>query len=251
MLGSNPGFQREGGSVCEILREDILSLAIAPGSTLEEKVLAEKYQVSRTPIREAFIRLAAEGLVEFRPRRGVQVIPIILPNLPRYLETSSLIQRSLVRLAAFRRHKRDLSRIANAIAELRAHTVQIDIHDYDSVIRAAASENAALHAIAEGAHNVYLLEIYEKLRLQGQRMLRLAFCYCPKGEVDVAEFAGLRVQRMEDLVDLIRDGDADGAEAQSKQLHSDMVERLMAYLAEDLTEGVEIEASELGGQAPE
>lgn len=249
MFRANPGLQREGRSVCEILREDILSLAIAPGSTLEEKVLAEKYEVSRTPIREAFIRLAAEGLVEFRPRRGVQVIPIILPNLPRYLETSSLIQRSLARLAACRRHKRDLSRISEAIAELRAHTAQIDITDYESVMRAASSENAALHAIAEGAHNEYLLEIYEKLRLQGQRMLRLAFCYCPKGQIDVAEFAELRVLRMEKLADLIREGDVDGAEAQWKRLHSDMVERLMAYLAEDLTEGVEIEVSELGEQA--
>jgi DNA-binding GntR family transcriptional regulator len=237
---------REGASVCEILREDILSLAIAPGATLEEKTLAEKYDVSRTPIREAFIRLAAEGLLEFRPRRGARVIPIILPNLPRYLETSSLIHRTLARLAANRRHSRDLSQIDAAIAALRVHTGQIDMHDYETVMRAAAAENVALHAIAEGAHNQYLLEIFEKLRLQGQRMLRLAFCYCPKGQVDVAEFAARRVLSMEKLADLIREGDTGGAEAQSKRLHSDMVERLMAYLAEDLTEGVKIETTDGG-----
>lgn len=232
---------REENSICDTLRADILSLAIAPGSDLEEKVLAEKYNVSRTPIREALIRLAGEGLIEFKPRRGARVIPIILPNLPRYLETSSLIHRSLARLAAGRRLSRDISRIDAAIAGFRCETAQIDIYDYQTVMHAAAAESTAFHAIAEGAHNVYLLEIFEKLRLQGQRMLRLAFAYRPQGQMDVARFAALRVDGLERLAELIRDADADGAEAQSKRLHADMVERLMAYLAENLTDGVHVE----------
>jgi DNA-binding GntR family transcriptional regulator len=232
---------RDNGNICDILREDILSLAIPPGARLEEKVLAEKYKVSRTPIREAMIRLAGEGLVDFRPRRGSRVIPIILPNLPRYLESYSLIQRSLARLAAIRRLSRDIHKIDMSVMAFRAEAAEIDIYDYQTVMAAAAAENAVLQTLAEGAHNIYLLEIFEKLRLQGQRMLRLAFAYRPQGQMDVASFAALRADRLGALADMIREGDAEAAEVQSKRLHSDMVERLMAYLAENLTDGVSVD----------
>lgn len=245
MATLDAGQHSKDATVCDILREDILSLAIAPGAALEEKALAEKYEVSRTPIREALIRLAAEGLVEFQPRRGVRVIPIILPNLPRYLETSSLIHRTLARLAAQRRLTRDIEKIDDALDLLEKQKTRIDIFEYSTVMRAAEAENRALHAIAEGAHNVYLLEIFEKLRLQGQRMLRLAFAYRPKGQITVAEFAELRVKRLRELAEFIRAGDPDAAEAQSGRLHADMVERLMAYLNEDLTEGLTIDDPKL------
>lgn len=235
------------GSVCDILREDILSLSIAPGSSLEEKVLAEKYQVSRTPIREALIRLAAEGLVEFQPRRGGRVIPIILPNLPRYLETSSLIHRSIARLAAGRRLSRDLRKMDVALAAFRADIAHIDIYDYDTVMQAAVSESAVFRAVAVAAHNIYLFEIFEKLGLQGQRMLRLAFAYRPQGQMDVPTFAAMRAEGLTDYAERIRQGDADGAEAQSKKLHTEMVDRLMAYLKENLTDGVSVD---VGGAVP-
>lgn len=241
---------RDNANICDILREDILSLAIPPGARLEEKVLAEKYAVSRTPIREALIRLAGEGLVDFQPRHGGRVIPIILPNLPRYLETSSLIQRALARLAAIRRLSRDIHNIDMSITAFRGEIAQIDIYDYQTVVAAAAAENAAFQTIAEGAHNIYLLEIFGKLRLQGQRMLRLAFAYRPEGQVDVTSFAAARADRLSVLADLIRAGNADGAEEESKVLHGDMVERLMAYLAENLTDGVVVEETSSDGTPP-
>lgn len=58
------------------LRELVLSGALAPGSDHLEIELAERLGVSRTPIREAALMLAAQGLVEVRPRKGVRVIPV-------------------------------------------------------------------------------------------------------------------------------------------------------------------------------
>ena len=127
------------------------------------------------------------------------------------------------------------------MAVFRVEAAQIDIQDYQTVVRATSAENDVFHAIAVAAHNVYMLEIFEKLRLQGQRMLRLAFAYTPRGQIQVAKFAEARVDRISQLAELVKSGDADGAEAQSQLLHADMVERLMAYLSENLTDDVGIE----------
>ena len=55
------------------LREDIVSVALKPGGALSEKELAERYGVSRTPVREAILRLVDEGLLEVVPQHGTFV----------------------------------------------------------------------------------------------------------------------------------------------------------------------------------
>ncbi len=59
--------------VFEILRQEITQLHLEPGYRLSENELAKKFQLSRSPIREAFIKLSAVGLVEIRPQRGTFV----------------------------------------------------------------------------------------------------------------------------------------------------------------------------------
>ena len=56
------------------IEEEILTGLLRPGERLEEAQLAHRFGVSRTPIREALLQLAANGLVEFRPRRGAVVV---------------------------------------------------------------------------------------------------------------------------------------------------------------------------------
>lgn len=58
------------------LREEIRTNRMPPGFQLPEPELALRFGMSRTPIREALIRLEAEGLIELIPRRGVRVLPI-------------------------------------------------------------------------------------------------------------------------------------------------------------------------------
>ena len=59
-------------------RENITSLQLAPGTTVSTQELAAKLQVSRTPVREAFIRLQKEDLVEITPQKGTMVSRIDL-----------------------------------------------------------------------------------------------------------------------------------------------------------------------------
>jgi DNA-binding GntR family transcriptional regulator len=67
-------------NVYENLRADILACRLAPGDDMREQELAERYAVSRQPVREALLRLAREHLVTVQPRQGYRVNPISLAD---------------------------------------------------------------------------------------------------------------------------------------------------------------------------
>ena len=86
--------------VHERMRDEIMWMEIAPGSALDEVALAAKYQVSRTPVREALLLLANEGFVHFLQNRTTIVAPLSLDNTSALLDTFLLLSRGLVRAAA-------------------------------------------------------------------------------------------------------------------------------------------------------
>src|SRR6201996_10908 len=67
-------------NVYESLRSDILTCHFAPGDDMREQDLAERYAVSRQPVREALLRLEREHLVPVQPRQGYRVNPISLSD---------------------------------------------------------------------------------------------------------------------------------------------------------------------------
>src|ERR1700735_648009 len=67
-------------NVYDAVRADILACRLAPGAELREQELAERYQVSRAPIRDALLRLELERLVTIHPRKGSSVNPISLAD---------------------------------------------------------------------------------------------------------------------------------------------------------------------------
>ncbi|MEO3946953.1 GntR family transcriptional regulator [Gorillibacterium sp. CAU 1737] len=88
-----------GALVYSTLKEQIVSLALPPGTSLSEKETALLFQVSRTPVRESFVRLAQEGLVVVLPQRGTRV-SLIDPELveeARFMREQ--LERAVIRLA--------------------------------------------------------------------------------------------------------------------------------------------------------
>lgn len=81
------------------LRDEILSGAIPSGARLGEAELAGRYAVSRTPIREALSRLAAEGLVEIQPNRGARVATWTAEQLREIFELRLRLEPYAVRQA--------------------------------------------------------------------------------------------------------------------------------------------------------
>lgn len=82
------------------LRERVLSLELAPGSALDEAALSKRYGVSRTPLREVFQRLAAEGFISLEANRGATVSSMDLPVMRSFFQTAPMVYAAVARLAA-------------------------------------------------------------------------------------------------------------------------------------------------------
>ncbi|PMR75775.1 GntR family transcriptional regulator [Billgrantia endophytica] len=96
---------REGNTVDEMLEQvadEIIRGDIAPGTKLDARVMAERFAVSRTPVREMFAHLAAMGLVVRRPNRGVTVAEISDENLMAMYEAMAELEAACARLCALR-----------------------------------------------------------------------------------------------------------------------------------------------------
>ena len=158
-------------SVYEALRTEILSLVLRPGALLDETTLAERFGLSRSPVREALIRLAGEGLVVTLPNRSTIVAPLEIASFPKYVEALDIAQRMNARLAAALRTEADLKLIARRQQD---HVAAVRSGDH----LAMSETNKAFHmAIAEAGKNPYLIAFYERLLDQGRRMLHLHFDY--------------------------------------------------------------------------
>lgn len=156
-------------TVYEALRRSIVELTLEPGSPLDEVKLAEQFAMSRTPVREALVRLAAQGLVTQLPNRNTIVAPIDLGRLPAYLEALTLMQRVTTRLAA-------IGRTPAHLAAMRAHQSAHERAVEDSDVVGMIDHNRDFHAaIAEAAGNPYFTDLCTRLLDEGRRILRLYY----------------------------------------------------------------------------
>lgn len=152
-----------------VLREDILSMRLAPGATLDEASIAARFGVSRSPAREAFIRLHADGLVTAEPNRTVTVAAVDLAGFPFYMDALELAQRVTARLAAIHRDDADLRRIWTLQERFEKCRLRRDAP-------AMIDSNRMFHtAMAEAGRNPYLTAFYARLLDGGRRMLRIYF----------------------------------------------------------------------------
>lgn len=185
----------------ETLRDEILSLALQPGQLLDETTLAERFNMSRSPVREALIRLAGDDLVVMLANRSTIVAPIDIASFPKYVEALDIAQRMNTRLAASLRTPEDLKVIARRQKEFEA-AVRTGKH------LAMSEANKQFHmAIAAAGKNPYLTAFYEKLLDQGRRMMHLHFEFLERshGLLLTGEHA--------QMLEAIRAGDVERADA--------------------------------------
>ncbi len=149
--------------VHEHLREEIVSGRLAPGSELQEVALAESLGVSRAPIREALGRLAAEGLVTIRPRRGAVVRALSAEEFLEGYQVREALEVMAVRLAVPRLTRDDIATMQRLIDEMAALAEADDVQGFFDA-------NAAFHQLFfDVAGNRMLAEMYRQLRAQIDR----------------------------------------------------------------------------------
>ena len=86
--------------VYEHIRADILACVLAPGSLVRENDLAGRYAVSKSPVRDALLRLQEQGLVAVLPRKGYRIMPISLRDAQDLYEMRLILETASVKKAA-------------------------------------------------------------------------------------------------------------------------------------------------------
>lgn len=156
--GVQNGRQRLADRVRLGLEREIVTGDLGPGMRLDEVRLAERYQVSRTPVREALMQLAASGLVEMRPRQGALVAAIGTFQLAEMFEVMSELESLCARLAARRMTQRERDDLAELHEACAPYLEGADADGYYEM-------NLRFHeAIYAGSHNAFLEQETRKIR---------------------------------------------------------------------------------------
>ena len=95
-------MEKHADKIRKSMELEIIAGKLRPGDKLDELSLAERYNVSRTPIREAIAELAAEGLVETRPRRSAIVATFSIQQIIEMYEVLAVLEGLCANLAARR-----------------------------------------------------------------------------------------------------------------------------------------------------
>ena len=145
------------------LRDEILSGRLTPGTELSEVALAESLGVSRGPVREALGRLATEGLVTIRPRRGAVVRALSGAEFIEAYQVREALETMAVRLAVPKLTPEDVTALELLIDEMASCGESGDVQGFFEA-------NAAFHHVFfAAAGNRMLAELYRQLRGQIDR----------------------------------------------------------------------------------
>ncbi|WP_321337654.1 GntR family transcriptional regulator [uncultured Cohaesibacter sp.] len=209
------------GHVYQTLHREIIELKIAPGSPIDELQLAARFSMSRTPIREALVRLAAEGLITTLPNRATIVSNIDFLNLSQFFDALTLMYRVTTRQAAANYEEGDLAEIRHW-KDLYAKAVET--RDVFEMI----STNREFHlAIARAGRNRYYVELFTRLLDEGRRILRL---YYQSYNDDIPH---LYVDEHEKMIKAIIDRDLALADKLAAEHADQIVRQIQSYIAAD------------------
>lgn len=157
-----------GPQVYRTLRERIIRAELAPGARMSETELAKAMQLSRQPVREAFIKLADDGLVEVWPQRGTLVRKINIASVMDARFVREAVEADIARLVA---EKPDDEIIAQLGEMIEAQRKTIDLHA-DEFMRRDEEFHRAL-AVAAGKPQVFRLVDNVKAQMDRVRFLTL------------------------------------------------------------------------------
>ncbi|MFD9499543.1 GntR family transcriptional regulator [Streptomyces sp. NPDC060035] len=194
------------------IKEAVLDRRYEGGTLLTEGDLAEAVGVSRTPVREALLRLEVEGLIKLYPKKGALVLAVSAQEIADVVETRLLVEEFAARKAV-PASAQLIARLEQLLAEQRQLAEEGDL-------AAVSVKDRCFHAeIVRHAGNEILSRLYDQLR---DRQLRMGVAVM---EAHPGRIAANLTEHGE-LLDAIRAGDAEGA-AQVVRRHVSRVKVLV------------------------
>lgn len=142
------------------MRDMIIGGELAPGAKIPEQAIAERFGVSRTPLREALKALAAEGIVTLHPNRGATVATITAEQVGELFPIMGALEALAGELACQRATDADIRRVRQMHERMQAHYRRRDRGAYIKL-------NQAIHeALFEIAANQALTQMYRALMMR-------------------------------------------------------------------------------------
>jgi DNA-binding GntR family transcriptional regulator len=185
------------------LRDMIIEGELAPGARVPEQKLCAQLAISRTPLREAFKALAAEGLLELLPNRGAIVAQLTVEDAEEIFQVLGALEVLAATLAVARISDAELAEIAARHFTMVAHYKRGDLMAYFKV-------NQAIHeAIVAASHNKVLTQTYRTLNARIARARYMSNLKAVRWEAAVREheeiLAALTARDVGRLTVLMRD----------------------------------------------
>jgi len=198
----------------KILEELIVTLKLEPGKTYSEKELMALSDVSRTPLREALLKLSSESLINIIPRRGIEISDINMTNQLAILDTRRVLDSLLIARATKYATNLEKSRIL----EFKKY-MQIAVEDKD-IIEYLKNDKLLDQTIFEIARNEYAANATIPLHTRSRR-----FWYYFKNVEDLEASAKIHMA----LIDSIILSDEKKAVELSNLIINDLVDIVKKY----------------------
>jgi GntR family transcriptional regulator, rspAB operon transcriptional repressor len=218
--------------VFRALRSAIVTLQLKPGQLLSETEIAQRFCVSRQPVREAFIKLAEAGLVEVRPQRGTFVIPITARDVLNARFIREAIEVAVVGELAERTTPMVIGALRRLISEQRRAAFNDDWPAF------LASDEAFHKMLAESAGHAHAWRMLESIKAQMDRVRYLSFSGASPFPLLIRQHAA--------IVEALSRGKRAAAEAAMRQHLREILTALPAIAAEHPALFEASEAAELG-----
>lgn len=165
-----------GPQLYRILRERIISADLTPGSLISESEVARTYSLSRQPVREAFIKLAEDGLVEVRPQRGTLVRKISTAAVMDARFVREAIEADIVKLVAVRVDDALIKELHDQLLSQQ----RLPDNEADQFIEL---DERFHRTLAEAAGKSYAWKVIEEVKGQMDRVRYLSALHFPKREL--------------------------------------------------------------------
>lgn len=167
--------------ILETIREAILKGTLKPGEKVAEPELAERFGISRTPIREAFRQLESEGYLTVIPRKGAVVAALSEQDVQEFYAIKSILEGYAAELAATRLSEKDIEKLEAINEKLKSLAKEGDVKSFFRT----HSEFHDLFVKAAGNHK--LTELIHQVGMKFNRLRMASLSVQGRMDISVAE----------------------------------------------------------------